>query len=96
MAAVMAGGDRQELHEQIRQHSQQAAAAVKQQGQSNDLLERLRNDASFANVDLDVVADPARFVGRAPQQVNEFLAEVITPILEEHGTEDDLDGTVSV
>ncbi len=80
MAAVSAGGDRQELHERIRGHSQAAAAAVKQEGGPNDLIERLRTDEAFAAVDLDSALDPARFIGRAPQQVDEFIAEVVNPV----------------
>jgi adenylosuccinate lyase len=80
MAGVAAGGDRQELHERIRRHSQAAAAVVKQQGGRNDLLERLAGDAAFGKVDLKLALDPSRFVGRAPQQVDEFLREVIGPI----------------
>ena len=59
MAAVAAGGDRQDLHERIRRHSQAAAAVVKQQGGANDLLERLAADEAFAAVDLDAAARPA-------------------------------------
>lgn len=80
MAAVQAGGDRQELHERLRRHSQEAAQRVKQEGRANDLLERLQNDAAFAQVDLAAVTDPMHFVGRAPQQVDEFLADVVEPI----------------
>jgi len=80
MAAVAAGGDRQDLHERIRQHSQAAAAVVKQEGGQNDLIERLRADEAFARVDLDAVLKPQRFVGRAPEQVDEFIAEVVEPI----------------
>jgi len=80
MAAVAAGGDRQDLHERIRRHSQAAAAVVKQQAGPNDLIERLRADEALANVDLDAVLEPQRFVGRAPEQVDEFIAEVIEPI----------------
>jgi adenylosuccinate lyase len=80
MAAVEAGGDRQELHEHIRQHSQAAAAEVKQKGAANDLMQRLAKDAAFKSVKLDEMLDPARFVGRAPQQVDEFLAEIVAPI----------------
>jgi adenylosuccinate lyase len=80
MAAVAAGGDRQELHERIRTHSQNAAEAVKQRGEPNDLLDRLRNDEAFAGVDLAAECDPARFVGRAPEQVDRFIAEVVEPI----------------
>ena len=80
MAAVQAGGDRQELHERIRRHSQDAAHRVKQEGQANDLLERLQGDAAFAKVDFASVVRPEHFVGRAPEQVDEFLAEVVEPI----------------
>ena len=80
MAAVSAGGDRQALHERIRQHSQAAAANVKQHGGDNDLLDRLRSDTAFAGLDWDGVLEPSQFVGRAPQQVDEFLAEIVTPI----------------
>ncbi|REK19033.1 MAG: adenylosuccinate lyase [Planctomycetota bacterium] len=80
MAGVAAGGDRQELHERIRQHSQDAAAQVKQHGAANDLLERLGADPAFAGVDLSGTLDASRFVGRAPEQVDEFLAEVVAPI----------------
>jgi adenylosuccinate lyase len=80
MAAVAAGGDRQELHERIRRHSQAAAAVVKQQGRPNDLLERLADDEAFAAIDLSATLEPSQFVGRAPQQVDEFIAEVVEPI----------------
>jgi adenylosuccinate lyase len=85
MAAVAAGGDRQDLHERIRQHSQAAAARVKQQGRENDLLRRLAEDQAFGAVDWDNVLDTAQFVGRAPQQVDEFLAEIVTPIRQRLG-----------
>ncbi len=80
MAAVAAGGDRQELHERIRRHSQAAAAEVKDRGRPNDLLDRLAGDPMFAKVDLKKSLDPAGFIGRAPQQVDEFLAEVVVQI----------------
>ncbi|MBR4834800.1 MAG: adenylosuccinate lyase, partial [Thermoguttaceae bacterium] len=80
MAAVEAGGDRQDLHEHIRQHSVAAANVVKIEGGENDLLERLRKDPAFASVDIDAEMDPTKFVGRAPEQVDEFVAEVIEPI----------------
>lgn len=81
MEAVRAGGDRQDLHEVIRAHSQDAAAVVKQQGGDNDLLDRLRNDPAFAGVDIDAAVDASGLVGRAPEQVDEFLSEVVEPIL---------------
>lgn len=79
MAATARGGDRQDLHERIRQHAQAAGNAVKQ-GAPNDLLARLEADPAFATVDLTTALDPAEFVGRAPQQVDEFLDEVVDPI----------------
>jgi adenylosuccinate lyase len=80
MAGVAAGGDRQDLHERIRRHSRAAAASVKEHGGPNDLLERLKGDPAFAGVDLAQATDPKRFVGRAPQQVDEFVREVVEPI----------------
>jgi len=80
MAAVAAGGDRQELHERIRRHSQAAADVVKKEGGRNDLLDRLLADEAFAAVDLTSALAPSQFVGRAPEQVDEFLAAVIEPI----------------
>ena len=81
--AVRAGGDRQVAHERIRQHSIEAARAMKNGATRNDMLDRLASDEEF-NVsvsDLESVLQPMRFVGRAPQQVDEFLAEVVEPIL---------------
>jgi adenylosuccinate lyase len=80
MAAVQKGGDRQELHENIRRHSQAAAESVKMHGKSNDLITRLRADEAFAGIDLDAVMDPSQFVGRAPEQVDDFIREVVVPI----------------
>ncbi|GAB6188061.1 adenylosuccinate lyase [Thermopirellula anaerolimosa] len=80
MAAVAAGGDRQELHERIRRHSHAAAAVVKQEGKPNDLIERLKADPAFSAVDFSAELDPRRFVGRAPEQVDEFIAEHVEPI----------------
>ena len=87
MAAVTAGGDRQLLHERIRQHSQAAAAAVKLEGRPNDLIQRLSGDNAFADIDLEAALDPAQFVGRAPQQVDEFVEQVVTPIRQRYGRE---------
>jgi adenylosuccinate lyase len=80
MAAVKAGGDRQDLHERIRQHSHAAAEQVKVNGRPNDLIQRLKEDKAFAKVDIDSVVDPDAFIGRAPQQVDEFLSEEVEPI----------------
>ncbi len=80
MAGVAAGGDRQELHEAIRQHSQAAAHVMKVEGLPNDLLERLRRDPRFANVPLDATLDPRGLIGRAPEQVDRFVADVVQPL----------------
>jgi adenylosuccinate lyase len=82
MAAVAAGGDRQTLHEKIRRHSHEVAARSKADpgDASNDLLDRLRADPDFARVDFERVLDQKHFVGRAPEQAEEFIAQEITPI----------------
>lgn len=80
MAGVAAGGDRQDLHERIRVHSQAAARQVKESGEANDLLSRLAADSGFANVDLSATLDPVRFVGRAPEQVDAFIRDIVDPI----------------
>ncbi len=84
MAATKAGGDRQELHERIRQHSMAAGARVKQEGLDNDLLERIAADPAF-NLkldELDEMLDPSAYIGRCPEQVSEFLEELIQPLLD--------------
>jgi len=80
MAGVQGGGDRQELHESIRKHSQAASATVKMEGKANDLMERLRSDPAFAKVNLGNVLDAKQYVGRAPQQVSAFVEKVVGPI----------------
>jgi adenylosuccinate lyase len=80
MAAAAAGGDRQELHEAIRRHSHAATARLKAGAADNDLLERLKGDPAFAAVDFARVEAEGHFVGRAAEQVDEFLEEVIAPI----------------
>ena len=89
--AVNAGGDRQAAHEVIRRHSLAAAAAMKDEGASNDMLERLARDPEFpAGLDdLRSATDPSRFFGRAPAQVDEYLREVIDPILAREPGDDD-------
>jgi adenylosuccinate lyase len=79
MAAVAAGGDRQAVHECVRLHSHAVTARLKQGG-ANDLMEQLRADPLLANVDFDAVLDQGQFVGRAPQQVDEFVAVEIEPV----------------
>lgn len=86
MEAVKRGGDRQELHERIRVHSMEAAKKVKAEGQKNDLIERIAADPAFnLNIDeLRSVLEPKNYVGRAPSQVEEFVNEVVKPILEKN------------
>jgi adenylosuccinate lyase len=96
MAAVKLGHDRQELHEVIRTHSQAAAARVKSEGAANDLLDRLKNEPAFRDMDLAAVLDPHQFVGRAPQQVDAFLAEVVEPIRKRYPAALDYRSTVNV
>ncbi len=83
MHAVEKGGNRQELHEKIRQHAIAAAAVVKQEGKPNDMIERLLADPEFCleRADIEKVLVPENFTGRAPEQVEEFLNEVIRPML---------------
>lgn len=88
MAGVRAGGDRQDLHERIRTHSQDAAREVKEHGRSNDLIERLQTDAAFGNVDLASALDVNKYIGRAPEQVDAFIADVVEPIRQRYS--DDL------
>ncbi len=80
MAAVAAGGDRQDLHERIRVHSHDAAREVKEFGRDNDLIERLSHDPAFSKVQLDGVLNSSNFVGRAPEQVDAFINDIVDPI----------------
>jgi adenylosuccinate lyase len=84
MAAVKAGGHRQEIHEKIRKHSHEAAAQVKQLGKPNDLIGRLKDDPAFAKVDFKKVLNPKDYVGRAPKQVDEFVKEVVAPAIRKY------------
>ncbi|HPF15062.1 MAG: adenylosuccinate lyase [Planctomycetes bacterium] len=97
MEAVQAGGDRQDLHERIRQHSHAAAAKIKEGGES-DLRERLAGDPAFAQVAgrLDDLLDGARYVGRAPAQVLEFLSEEVDPVLDRYRDRLGVQGDVRV
>lgn len=83
MRAVKLGDDRQEAHERIRKHSIEAARAVKEGAPRNDLLDRLAGDKQWKVPlrEMQAALDPAAFVGRAPRQVDEFLAEVVAPLL---------------
>ncbi|MBM3216846.1 adenylosuccinate lyase, partial [Candidatus Poribacteria bacterium] len=86
MEAVKNGGDRQELHERIRRHSRAAGARVKDGDGVNDLLGRIAGDEAFRlnAADLERALDPSRYVGRAPSQVDDFLAGEVDPIIDAH------------
>jgi adenylosuccinate lyase len=80
MEAVAKGGDRQKLHERIRHHSLAVAENLKKGQMKNDLTDRLAADPSFANIDFAKALDPKAYTGRAAEQVDEFLTDVISPI----------------
>ena len=84
MAVVKAGGNRQKLHEKIRVHSQAAAEQVKKFGKANDLIERLKKDTAFSKVDFRKVLNSADYIGRAPQQVDEFIAGTVRPAIKKY------------
>lgn len=86
MDAVKAGGNRQELHEKIRELSMEAGKNVKVEGKENNLLELIAADEAFPMTleELQETMDPKKYVGRAPSQVSEFIEEVIKPILDEN------------
>jgi len=90
MEAVKREGDRQELHERIRQHSMASAGRVKNDGLPNDLIERIANDPAFglSLEDIRGVLKPENFIGRCPQQVDEFLEEYVYPLLEANQVRD--------
>jgi adenylosuccinate lyase len=84
MDAVRRGGDRQQLHEKIREHSMAAGREVKEEGKPNDLIERILADESFGlkKEDLEGILVPENYTGRSAEQVSEFLEEFIYPILD--------------
>ncbi len=87
MRSVKRGGDRPELHEKVRRHAIAAGERVKMQGLENDLLDRIAADPAFGvtREELEEELRPERYVGRAPQQVDDFLAEWVAPVLERYG-----------
>ena len=86
MDAVKAGGDRQELHEKIRQLSMEAGKNVKQEGKENNLLELIAADDEFPMTlpELQALMEPSRYTGRSASQVEEFIQEIVQPILDEN------------
>jgi adenylosuccinate lyase len=96
MDAVLKGGDRQELHERIRLHSMEAARIVKEDGMENDLMKRILSDPAFllTGQDLEAILDPIRFVGRSPEQTEEYLQDIAAHVLK--GNEDLLGMTAEI
>ena len=86
MEAVKKGGDRQELHEKIRVFSMKAGARVKEKGESNDLMDRIAADPAFGftRQELADIMNPSNFIGRASDQVKDFLSDFVRPILEKN------------
>lgn len=91
MDAVKKGGNRQELHERIRQYSMQAGARVKREGLDNNLCELIVADPMFmiTQEEMDAIMKPKNFIGRAPEQVDEFIANCVQPALDRNGVSDD-------
>ena len=98
MDAVKAGGDRQELHERIRELSMKAGARVKQEGLDNNLLELIAADPMFGVTleKLQAKLDPSKYTGRAKEQVDEYLAEVVQPVLDSNADALGMTATINV
>ncbi|MEE8385708.1 MAG: adenylosuccinate lyase [Dehalococcoidia bacterium] len=91
MLATAAGGDRQELHEKIRQHSMAAAQRMKEEGAASDLLDRIADDPAFGLTrdQLEELMEPGRYIGRSAEQVDRFLQEWVEPMLGSNPDEDE-------
>lgn len=98
MECVKAGGNRQELHEEIRVMSMQAALRVKGEGKENNLLQLIKANGKFAAVHgrLQEITDPQKFIGRAPSQVEEFIRDYVNPVLQKYADLLGEQGNVSV
>ena len=83
MKSVKKGGNRQELHERLRTHSHAAAAKVKLEGGANDLIDRIAVDDAFplTREEIEAELDPSLYIGRSASQVDEFLEDVVAPVL---------------
>ena len=86
MDAVKRGGDRQELHEKIREYSMEAGKRVKAEGLQNNLPELIANDEAFGLTldEIKAIMKPENFIGRAPKQTSDFLSEQVKPVLEKY------------
>ena len=89
MESVKRGGDRQKLHEIIRVYSHEAAAQVKLHGAQNDLIDRIAADERIPLTKEEILQelDPARYIGRSVSQTEEFIQNVVQPILDQYHTE---------
>ena len=98
MDAVKRGGDRQELHEKIREYSMQASYNVKAKGEKNNLIELIKADPAFRMTpeEIDAILDPKNFIGMANIQVTDFITGVVDPILENYADHLDVEGEVNV
>ena len=97
MECVKRGGNRQELHEKIRVHSMEAGKQVKIYGKNNDLIQRLKGDPAFAEVisSVDGLLDPKKYVGRAPEQVSEYVRS-LRPIFNKYKDQLHMENTIKV
>jgi len=95
MAAVRHGGDRQKLHARLAEHSHTVTAQIKAGG-ANDLVNRLTSDPAFKGIDLAATLKPSAYVGRSPEQVEEFLSEEVDPVLARLGDKEELDTEIRV
>lgn len=98
MDAVKHGGDRQLLHEKIRSYSQETAYGIKMNGQENDLIEKIKNDPDFYLTEeaLHDLLNPSKYIGLAKEQTNNFLEQIVNPILERHNDLSDENVELSV
>ena len=98
MEEVKAGGDRQEIHETIRQHSMEASKKVKIEGRENDLIERIMNDETLKmdKSKISEVLDPKNFIGFAPVQTEEFIKNEVQPIVDKYADEIGLEADLKV
>lgn len=98
MEAVKSGGDRQELHEKIRVYSMEATKRVKLEGLDNDLIDRISSDPDFKMTKDDIlrILKPENFIGRSPQQVDEFIDNYVMPVLDRYDDLESLDVEINV
>ena len=96
MDAVKRGGNRQELHEQIRMHSMAAGKRIKEEGLENDLIDRIAADPMFGLTREEIMSelDPQRYIGRSPEQVDDFLQNEVNPRISKYL--DDADVAVEI